>query len=179
MTAAGVGDVAARALELLTGGAVRVVGVWPRAADAVVFDGGQRWRCRCRGSAWSCSCGAEGCAHVAAVRLVARPVQEPVDEPVEGTAPARARVSLRDLASFRDSWVWAIRAFRAVAAAPTIDDEWIDAGRVLEQLEPAALLDVAITMAKMPANLRGRAVTEANLDRLTVWMTLSEIEAPR
>lgn len=84
------------------------------------------------------------------------------------------RVRLEDLEAGEDSYAWALRAFRAAALAESRCDAWIDVGAVLERLEPAALLDVAITMALLPAVLPGRAVAPPGLDWLTAQLALRD-----
>lgn len=78
-------------------------------------------------------------------------------------------VRLSDLAG-HDSWSWAVRALLAAAEAESQTDAIIAAGRVLQQLEPGALLDVAITMAIVPAGLPDQRVTRSGLEWLTAYM---------
>lgn len=85
---------------------------------------------------------------------------------------ARSRGSVRydDLSDGHDSWSWAVRALRAAAEAESQSDAVIAAGLVLQQLDPSALLDVAITMALVPGGLPGRVVTPGTLGWLTAYM---------
>jgi hypothetical protein len=78
-------------------------------------------------------------------------------------------VRLADLGGI-DSWSWAVRAFLAAAEAESQSDAFIAAGRVLQQLEPRALLDVAITMAIVPTALPDQRVTRSRLEWLTAYM---------
>lgn len=82
----------------------------------------------------------------------------------------RPLVRLEDL-SGEDCWAWAVQALSAVADADSLSDAYIDVGRLFGQLEPAALLDVAITLAVVPRfGLATPHVGRAFLDDLAARM---------
>lgn len=68
------------AAELLLGGAVRVLGVWPRGVVAAVTDQGVTWRCWYGRGGWFCACALDGCEHVEAVQRVALPSEVDVEQ---------------------------------------------------------------------------------------------------